>query len=75
MYDIEPSTANHVLFVYMAGISVGVLVGGWVADKTNRLDLVVTIGYLMAIVMTCIVALNFLPFLWAAAALVIAQAL
>jgi predicted MFS family arabinose efflux permease len=72
MYGIEPSTANHVLFVYMVGISVGVLVGGWVADKTKRLDLVATIGYLMAIVMTCIVALNFLPFLWAAAALVIA---
>ncbi|MBT3990735.1 MAG: MFS transporter [Rhodospirillaceae bacterium] len=72
MYGIELSTANHVLFIYMAAISAGVLVGGYIADKVQRLELVASVGYLAGIIMTVIVALNFLPFLWAAVALIIA---
>ncbi len=71
MYGIDVSTANQVLFLFMAGIMGGVLLGGYIADKVSRLELVATVGYLAGVIMTCIVALNILPFEWAAAALVL----
>ncbi len=71
MYGIELSTANRVLFLFMVGISVGVLVGGYIADKVQRLELVATVGYVVAIITLCIVALNVLPFYLAATALVL----
>jgi FSR family fosmidomycin resistance protein-like MFS transporter len=72
MFDIELSTANHVLFAYMAGISIGVLVGGYVADKIKHMEMVATVGYLVSIIMVCIIGMNFLSFSIAAIALVIA---
>ncbi len=71
MYDIELSIANRVLFVFMVGISVGVLFGGHIADRVQRMELVATVSYIIAIITLCIVALNFLPFFLAAAALVL----
>jgi MFS transporter, FSR family, fosmidomycin resistance protein len=72
MFDIELSTANQVLFIYMAGISIGVLVGGYIADKVHRMELVATVGYFISIVMVCLIAMHFMSFPLAATALVIA---
>ena len=72
MYETDISTANQVLFIYMANISIGILVGGYIADKVTRLDMVATIGYLIGIIMICVVALKSLPFVFAAAALAVA---
>ena len=71
MYETDISTANQVLFIYMANISIGILVGGYIADKVTRLDMVATIGYLIGIIMICVVALKSLPFVFAAAALAV----
>ena len=72
MYDVDVSAANQILFVYMVTISLGILVGGYIADKTTRLDMVATICYLIGIAMICFVALQFFSFIFAAAALAIA---
>ena len=72
MYETDISTANQVLFIYMVNISIGILVGGYIADKVTRLDMVATVGYLIGIIMICVVALKALPFIFAAAALAIA---
>ena len=72
VFDIELSTANHILFVYMAGISAGVLVGGYIADKVQRMELVATVGYLISIIMVCLIGMNFMRFTLAAIALVVA---
>jgi len=72
MYDINLSDANRVLFFYMVAISIGILAGGYVADKVTRLDMVATVGYLIGIVMICAVAMKVLSFFLAAIALVIA---
>jgi MFS family permease len=72
MYEADVSAANQVLFVYMVTISIGILAGGYIADKVTRLDLVATVGYLIGIIMICVVALKALPFIFAAAALAIA---
>ncbi len=72
MYEADVSVANQVLFVYMVTISIGILAGGYIADKVTRLDMVATVGYLIGIIMICVVALKALPFIFAAAALAIA---
>jgi MFS family permease len=72
MYGADVSAANQVLFVYMVTISIGILAGGYIADKVTRLDMVATVGYLIGIIMICVVALKALPFIFAAAALAIA---
>jgi MFS family permease len=72
MYETDISTANQVLFIYMVNISIGILVGGYIADKVTRLDMVATVGYLIGIIMICLVALKSLPFVFAAAALAVA---
>lgn len=72
MYDVDVSTANQILFLYMVTISFGILVGGYIADKATRLDMVATICYLIGIAMICFVALQFFSFIFAAAALAIA---
>lgn len=72
MYEADVSAANQVLFVYMVTISIGILAGGYIADKVTRLDMVATVGYLIGIIMICVVALKALPFIFAAAALAIA---
>lgn len=72
MYETNVSAANQVLFIYMITISIGILVGGYIADKVTRLDMVATIGYLIGIFMICVVALKFLSFMLAAIALAIA---
>jgi len=60
------------LFLYMVAISIGILVGGYVADKVTRLDMVATVGYLIAIAMMCLVAMSIVSFVLAAIALAIA---
>lgn len=64
LYEVDISEANRALFIYMVGISVGVLAGGVVADKYGRFDMVATIGYVVASAMMCVVALAWLPFLF-----------
>ena len=72
MYSVDVSAANQVLFIYMVNISIGILVGGYIADKVKRLDMVATVCYLIGIIMICVVAQNSLPFVFAAAGLAVA---
>jgi len=72
MYNVDVSAANQVLFIYMVNISMGILVGGYIADKVTRLDMVATVGYLIGIIMICVVAQKSLPFVFAAAGLAVA---
>lgn len=56
LYDVNLSAANHALFLFLASSATGVVVGGYIADRFERLDLVATTGYLVGILMLCLVA-------------------
>jgi MFS family permease len=72
LYAVDISAANQVLFFYMVAIALGILAGGYIADKVTRLDMVASIGYLIGSLMICIVALQFLSFTLVSIALVVA---
>ncbi len=61
LYEITVSEANRTLFVYLLGISLGVLAGGWVADKFGRFDLIATVGYFTAAILIVVIAFAWLP--------------
>lgn len=64
LYDVNVSDATRALFVYMVGISLGVLVGGGVADKFFRFNVIATTGYLIASILMIVVAFSWLPFIF-----------
>ncbi len=49
----------------MWGTALGVLAGGVIADKVRRLNLIATLGYVLASLTVVLIAMNWLP-LWAA---------
>ena len=46
IFDIEKDFAGGVLTAHLVALSVGVLIGGWLADKTDRHNLVASLGIL-----------------------------
>lgn len=56
-YGFSVVDANTTLTIYLIAGAIGVLAGGWIADKMGRLDLIATVGFLSAGVMMVLVAL------------------
>ena len=71
LFDVSELQASQSVAMYIISMTIGILVGGYVADKLRRLDLIATIGYLVSIVMMIIVALAIFPFLMVQIAFVV----
>jgi len=54
-------SANAALTALLVGGAVGVLSGGWVADKLRRFDLIAAIGFIAGAAAMCLVAFIALP--------------
>jgi predicted MFS family arabinose efflux permease len=65
-YGFSEATASATLTLFLSAIAIGVLVGGVLADKTNRHDLVLYATYGTSMVCLAAIALGVLPF-WAIA--------
>ena len=62
LFDTPLVSASAVLTAFMAGSAGGVLVGGFVADRVRRLDLVALVGFAAAAAAICLVATVAMPF-------------
>ena len=62
LFGMELADANLVLTVFLAATAVGVLFGGFVADRLQRLDLVAAIGFAGAAAALTLVALTRMPY-------------
>lgn len=62
LHGLELTTANAALTVYLVAGAVGVLLGGPVADRTDRYDAVAVVGFLAAAGLMALVAALPLPF-------------
>ena len=62
LFGMELADANLVLTVFLAATAVGVLFGGFVADRLQRLDLVAGIGFAGAAAALTLVALIRMPY-------------
>ncbi len=72
LYGVDEALAARALFFFVSGIAVGILVGGYVADKTSKVELVATVGYFVAFLMVTAVAFVVMPFIMVIGALAIA---
>lgn len=72
VYGVELSTANSTLTAFLVMIAIGVLIGGVIADKTDRHDLVLFLTYGIAIVCFFLVGAAFMPFWLVVAAFLVA---
>ena len=61
MYGIDESWASRALMGFGLGIALGVLAGGYVAEKSSRLEMVATVCYVIAIVLVLLVAFIKMP--------------
>ncbi len=64
-YDAAQNEAVRGVAGFMLGTAIGVLAGGVVADRFGRINLIATIGYLLASLAVVVIAMKWLP-LWAA---------
>ncbi len=62
-YGLPLVDANMTLTVYLFAGAIGVIVGGLLADKTNRLDVIASLGFAAGAVALTVVAFFDLPFL------------
>jgi len=69
IFNIELVIANSALAAYLWGIVFGVLVGGFVADRMDRFDVIASGGYIVAAALLVLIALGAMPFLPVAIAL------
>lgn len=72
VYDVELSLANGVLTMFLVMIALGVLVGGVVADKTDRHDMVLFLTYAIASACFVVIGAAFMPFWMVIAAFIVA---
>jgi len=63
LYHIDLAHANTALAVFLWGTAIGVLGGGLVADKTQRLDTVAAVCYVLAAVLLCAIGMAALSYL------------
>lgn len=66
-YQVGQDVAVRGVSAFMLGTAIGVLAGGVMADRFGRLNLIATIGYLLASLAIVVIAMKWLP-LWAAIA-------
>ncbi len=69
IFDINLIMANGALAAYMWGITIGGLVGGILADRMGRLDIVAGGSYVIGAALLCLIAFGVLDFLSVAASL------
>lgn len=50
IYALKLETGGAFVTTMLVGVTVGVLIGGWVADRFRKPDRVVSVGYLLAVV-------------------------
>ncbi len=62
MYGVELAAANSVLTSFLVMIAIGVLIGGYVADKTDRHDLVLFVTYGVATICFFLVGMGVMSF-------------
>ena len=72
LYGVDETTAGRALSFFISGIAVGILVGGYVADKISKVELVSMVGYFVAANMVLIVAFVVMPFYLVVGALFVA---
>jgi len=69
LYRVDLVLANTGLAAFLWGTALGVLGGGVIADRMNRLDAVSLVAYVIATVLLVLIGLTVLPFSNTAAAL------
>ena len=62
LFDIEINSAAQLLTAYLCASAAGILIGGWLADRTARHDLVAAIGIATSGLCFMIIAFAHLPF-------------
>lgn len=62
LYHIDLTLANTALATFLWGTVAGVLVGGFIADKTQRLDAVVSVCYALAAALLCAIGMQWLSY-------------
>jgi len=62
LYDVDLLRANSGLAAYLWGTAAGVLGGGVIADRMNRLDAVAAVAYAIAAALLALIGLVWLPF-------------
>jgi MFS transporter, FSR family, fosmidomycin resistance protein len=61
LYDVSVQTASFILSVLLFSNAIGTLFGGWLADKTQRHDLVLVVAFSIYAVVLAIVGTALLP--------------
>jgi MFS transporter, FSR family, fosmidomycin resistance protein len=61
LYDVSVQTASYVLSVLLFSNAIGTLFGGWLADRTDRHDLVLVVAFSIYAIVLTIVGTALLP--------------
>ncbi len=72
IYDITPKMAANAVIAYYVGSALGVVTGGWLADRTDRHDRVAAIGLFAAALFMAFAATAALPFIGTALLMAVA---
>ena len=71
LYGVGEAGVSTAVFGFLFSITIGILVGGYLADKTTRFDLIASLGY--GVSLPCLaVAMVVLPFSLVVAAFALA---
>ncbi|MGE0421400.1 MAG: MFS transporter [Reyranellaceae bacterium] len=72
LYEITPKMASNAVIGYYVGSACGVIVGGWLADRTARHERVAAVGLLSASLLMAFAATLVLPFIGTALVMALA---
>jgi predicted MFS family arabinose efflux permease len=72
IYSVTPKMAANAVIAYYVGSALGVITGGWLADRTDRHDRVAATGLLCAALFMAFAASAVLPFIGTAAIMAMA---
>ena len=72
LYGVGEAGVSTAVFGFLFSITMGILVGGYLADKTTRFDLIASLGYGVSIALLIAVAMVVLPFSLVVAAFALA---
>ena len=72
LYGVGEAGVSTAVFGFLFSITVGIVVGGYLADKTTRFDLIASLGYGVSIALLIAVAMVVLPFSLVVAAFALA---